>query len=511
MRSKRTSTGVVTVNLAYGFANNVVVRFGNLLLGVALARLLQPEDFGVYAIALTIQVVLANLADLGMTAYLVRTPDVDRRASTVLTTGTIVGATLALLMAALAGPIARGFGSSDATNVIRVLAITLLLSGIGSVPTALIQRRFQQGRQLTADVSSFVVGAVLTIVLIQAGFGAMSLAWSRVIGQLVAVITLFAMSRYRPRFGFDRAIVRDAARFGLPLVGANVLSWILLNMDYVVIGRTLGATSLGVYVLAFNMSSWPTTALSQALSGVALPAFSRSQDPDPAVQTGYLRAGVALTLAASVPFAVILLSVGGAVIEVVYGTRWAGAAGPVAVLATAGALRPAFVLFAVYLTARGATKSVFAVQLVWTGLLLPALVLLVHIGGIRGAGLAHLLVGVIIVLPLYLFALRRRGIDVWRLRCPVPIVAGVVAWAASRFAITFTSAALVDLLVGTGVAMAVYLALVGRWLMATVADFRGRYTLGEESDAAAGDEALSAVGADQTFVPNAPSLPDQTT
>ena len=65
----------------------------------------------------------------------------------------------------------------------------------------------------------------------------------------------------RPLFGFDRTVARSALRFGLPLAIANMLSWALLNVDNVVISRTSGVVALGFYVLAFNVSSWPMTAI----------------------------------------------------------------------------------------------------------------------------------------------------------------------------------------------------------------------------------------------------------
>ena len=153
----------VKTNLAYGFVNNLTLRVGNLLLGIVLARLLVPADFGVFAVALTIQAVLANLTDLGMTAFLVRAPEFDRSAPTVLVIGCAVGTLLAALMALLAQPMAVQLGSAQAVPVIRVLALTLALSGAGSVPSAIIQRRFQQSRQLIADASSFVVGTAVSL------------------------------------------------------------------------------------------------------------------------------------------------------------------------------------------------------------------------------------------------------------------------------------------------------------------------------------------------------------
>jgi O-antigen/teichoic acid export membrane protein len=463
----------VSSNLAYGLVNNLSLRLGNLLLGILLARLLVPEDFGVYAIALTVQAVLANLTDLGLTAYLVRSDDPERRAPTVLTVGLLVGALLAGVMVALAGPLATLLGSAEATPLLQILALTLVLSGAGSVPAALVQRRFQQHRQLAADFSSFLVGALVALVLISAGAGAAALAWSRLIGQVVAVALLFRFSGYRGGLGLDRAVLRDGYRFGMPLVGANVLSWVLLNMDYVLVGRAAGATVLGFYVLAFNVSSWPTSAISQAVRAVSLPAFTRGRD-GPVSGTEQVSTAAALAMAGAAPVAAVLAALAAPLVVVVYGERWAAAAVPLAALAAFGAVRPVFDVLATYLTARGATRAVLVVQVLWAIALVPALLVGIDRGGPAGAGLAHLAVGLAVVLPAYLVALSRVGVHpgVVLARAAVPAALALVPLAVALAATRVLASDVLVVLLGGAAAALAYLALALGWLRRSLARLR---------------------------------------
>ena len=116
----------------------------------------------------------------------------------------------------------------------------------------------------------------VTLVLVLAGMGPMALAIARLVAQASATAVQFILSRTRPQFGFDRSIAGPALRFGLPLAGANLLSWALLNVDNIVIARAAGEVALGFYVLAFNVSSWPMTAIGTAIRSVSLAAFSRT-------------------------------------------------------------------------------------------------------------------------------------------------------------------------------------------------------------------------------------------
>jgi lipopolysaccharide exporter len=467
----------VRINLAYGLTNNLVLRAGSLVLGIVLARLLAPVDFGVFAIALTVQAVLVNITDLGLTAYLVRNgSEIRERAPTVLSMSLLAGGCAAAAMWALAPALANAMGGPEATSAVRVMALTLVLTGLSAPPAAILQHEFRQSRQLLADLAAFVVNVVAVIPMVLAGLGAMSLAWSRVAAQLVAVLMLCVLSGYRPKPGFNLAMARNALRFGLPVGGANLLSWALLNTDYVLVGRFLGPTALGFYVMAFNIASWPTSALAQGLRAVALPAFSRLDrvGADPPVRQRVVANTAALTLGTTVPIGAAIIVLAGPVIDVVYGSRWHPAAGPLAVLGLFGIIRPLFDLWATYLTARGRTVSVLIVQVAWIAALVPALMVGIHLGGTTGAGWAHVAVAVLVVTPAYLVALRRdriRPSPVLR-RMWVPFGTGLVATAVGAAVATLPWNEWYIVLGGGLAVIASYVALTLPWLRGVLRDLR---------------------------------------
>src|SRR6478752_1959558 len=266
----------VRKGLVWSFANTIILRLGSLIVGIVLARLLTPEVFGIYAVALAVQSILMTLADLGLSADLVRSRDPGRREPTVATLSLGSGVLLTALMAALASPLADAMGTPQAAPVIVVLSGTLILSSAGVVPYARLQRRFGQRELFASGAVDFVVSTGVTLVLVLAGMGPMALAIARLVAQASATAVQFILSRTRPQFGFDRSIAGPALRFGLPLAGANLLSWALLNVDNIVIARAAGEVALGFYVLAFNVSSWPMTAIGTAIRSVSLAAFSRT-------------------------------------------------------------------------------------------------------------------------------------------------------------------------------------------------------------------------------------------
>ena len=98
-----------------------------------MARLIAPEQFGVFAVALTVWTILHTLAEFGLGADLVRATDLERRAPTVATIGLLAGGLLALSMALAAGPIADSFRSPESVGVIRLMALSIAIFGFSIV------------------------------------------------------------------------------------------------------------------------------------------------------------------------------------------------------------------------------------------------------------------------------------------------------------------------------------------------------------------------------------------
>ena len=130
--------------LAWSTASNVILRVGNFSVSIIMARIIAPDEFGVFAVALTTWTVLGTLAEFGLGADLVRSRDPERKMPTVASMGLITAGVLALSMAVGASTIARTFNSPASTDVIRLMAFGLMISGFSVVPGAILQREFRQ-------------------------------------------------------------------------------------------------------------------------------------------------------------------------------------------------------------------------------------------------------------------------------------------------------------------------------------------------------------------------------
>lgn len=421
--------GQIRKGVRWSFVNTVVMRLGNFLTGVVLARgLLGPRDWGLYAIGLVALAVLLSANELGVSLAIVRwDEDPKRFAPTVLTLSAVFSCVLYLVLFFAAPEFARLLGAADATSMLRVLGIAVIIDGIACVPAGVLTRNFAQRQRMFIDAGNFVLSTGLTIGLAVAGLGAMSFAWGSIAGNLVALVgcSIAAPGFLKP--GWDRQQARRLLAFGVPLAGASLLVLAMLNVDSIVVGATLGPIQLGLYQIAFNVSSWPVRSVSEIARRVSFAGFSRVAGSKKALSDSFGR-GLALLMAAAVPACVLLAVMPKPLIYALYGERWTAASGALRFLALLGLLRVAFELAYDCLVASGRRKALITVQGWWLIALIPTLILTAKARGIAGVGLGHILVAGPLVAPLFLWALSRAGISplVIAKACARPFLGGAL-------------------------------------------------------------------------------------
>jgi PST family polysaccharide transporter len=388
--------------------NTLLGRLGTLAIGIALARILGPKEFGTFAVALLALLAVLSFNELGVSLAIVRWPGSPRPiAPTVSTLATLSSAVLAAVTVVAAPAFCAAMGAPAATGVVRLLALSILIDGLVATPAALLQREFRAGRRLVIDQAVGWVGALTSIATALAGMGAMSLGVGRIAGALVGAVLFIHAEPVH--FGFDRAVARRLLRFGLPLAGSSVVVFAVKFVDQFIVGSVLGPVALGYYVLAFNLSNWPVTVFSQPVREVSPAAFARLQDDPPAMRSAFV-SSVGLLAAVTMPVCLVLTGAAEPIISVVYGASWSPAAAALAWLGLFAGLRILFELIYDYFVVLGSTRVVFTVQVIWFLALIPALYAGAELSGIAGAAFANVAVAAAVVLPLYLLELHRAQI-----------------------------------------------------------------------------------------------------
>jgi lipopolysaccharide exporter len=400
-----------------------------------------------------------NLAELGVGSCIIRADlDIDAIAPTMVTVALVTSAISAEAMAVFARPIATALGSADGAEAVRIMALTVLIGGLSSVPSGQLTRDFRQDKLFLANVISLLPSTALLLLLAKSGNGATAFAWSRLIAAIVMCCVMVASvsKHYLP--SINRYALSVLFRFGLPLAGANFINFILINVDYAFVGHLMGAVALGTYVLAFTVASSPGLLLGNVINSIAMPAFSRVKD-DPDRLKDAMASALRATSLILMPMCGLIIALSRPLVLTLYGAKWAAAAEVLSILSFYGAVSIICVLFANMLTSLGKAKFTLAVQLLWIGALVPAMALGVRRDGIVGAAIAHIAVIGPLVLPSYLFALKKAtGIRFTMLGKAVfpPLLAASVAALAARSADSQFASPLAQLVVGLAVGGLIY-------------------------------------------------------
>lgn len=214
--------GQVTTSLGWSMVNNLATRLLTVAFGIVMARLLAPEEFGVYSVGLLALAAMQSMNELGVSVAIVRWPtDPSRLARTAVTLSVASSAILVLLAFVAAPTVATALHSPESTTVLRILSICILFDGASLIPNALLTRSFLQGRRTIADLVAIPVTYSIAIALAVSGAGGASLAWGTLVGNAVATTLICALAPGRPRPGWRREDAGVLLRFGLPLAGTS--------------------------------------------------------------------------------------------------------------------------------------------------------------------------------------------------------------------------------------------------------------------------------------------------
>ncbi len=310
--------------------------------GVALARLLAPDDFGIAALASVVVGLAALLLDLGIGSAVIQRRELsDGHIRAAFTLGMVLGALVMALLWMLAPWIAVLMRVEALTPILRVESILFLLSGVGVTARALLQRRLSFRILFLVDLLSYAIGyAAVALALAMHGFGVWSLVAGAVVQSLLSNGLVLMVVRHPVRPLLRREETAELLRFASGSAVNGAVNHLAFHGDNLVVGRMLGTHALGLYARAFTLMMLPLGFMGNALFSILFPALSELQHERERFARAYLTATAGLTLAMG-PVLAAMAVAGPHLVAGLYGEPWRGSAAPFQVLCAVGLLRVA--------------------------------------------------------------------------------------------------------------------------------------------------------------------------
>lgn len=264
-----------------------------------LARFFTKDDFGVIAIIMVVIGIGTLFVEAGLSSAVIHRQNLSREdLANAYAVNLSLGLILFVCCVLASSPIAGFYQQPILENSIMVVAAIFLITPFGMQYTALFNKDMRYDFVAKIDVLSASVGTVVTIILAYFDFGVFSL----VLGLLVsatwktASMLLFGIPNYGFQIGFQWSRAKYFLRFGAFRVGDDLLNYLNMQMDVLVIGRLLSAETLGAYFVAKQLLFRPMQLINPIFTKVALPAFARVQNDIEALKSGYLQLVQALTI-----------------------------------------------------------------------------------------------------------------------------------------------------------------------------------------------------------------------
>lgn len=312
--------------LKWNYLGALVRAVCQLAIGVVLARLLGPGPFGIVALALVLIGACNLFAELGFASALIQSREIEvRDVRFVFTCQVALGTFLTLCGWLSADTIAGYFGYPDAAVPIRMLSCLLVLQALGQTSSALLRRELDFRNLQRISIGSYLLSYVgLGVPMAMAGMGVWALVAAYLGQALFAAIALIACAR-APLGLALRPASAGVLTFGGKVVAANLSSWVLSNLDSLVVGRVFGVRDLGLYNRAMVLVASPMSSIASGFQGVLFSACSRIQDQRDSVKRTFLAASSVVGLVCLPTFVAISVTAD-TVIGGLYGAAWADAA-----------------------------------------------------------------------------------------------------------------------------------------------------------------------------------------
>lgn len=383
------------------------VRLISLGVFLVLARVIDAAAFGLVSMTSVVTTLLLVFVDSGFSKTLVQRKSLcSSLISTCFWTSMGLAAVLFTALYLAAPTVASAFGEPGLTPLLRVSGLVLPIGAIQGVPAALLQRAMDFRTLAFRQVTGTIIGGVVGLAVAATGGGAWSLVLQTIAGNLIGAVSLWMQSSWRPTLEFSFSELKEVFRFGLPILGNDLMIATQGNIDKLLIGAFFDPATLGVYFVAQRIAGVVLELIASFIGNVSLTTFSRIGE-DVSRRNRAFNLLTFLTAAVAFPAFACLGIFAETYLPLLVGSGWDGAVPIFQVMAVSNALGAIMFFDTSVLIAAGRPGTALSLGLVQNaigiGLVIAAAPL-----GILAVALSRLAMR-LVTWPIRLWALRRQA------------------------------------------------------------------------------------------------------
>ena len=365
---------------------------------VVFARLLTPDDFGMYAILMIFVGFMTMFTDMGTGAALIhiKKPS-DKLLSSVFYFNLFVGLVLSVSLVLMSSPIALFFEVPKTKVLLEIISITFIIASFGVVQKALYEKHLNFKTITIIETFAAVVSVAIGIGAAFYGLGVFSLILQTLSLNILLVALLWIYSDWRPLRYFALDDIKHIWQFTKNLSLFNIVNYFARNADNFLIGKFLGSPALGVYSVAYKIMLYPLQNISRTLLRILFPAFAQIQDNNKKFQKVYLRVIFFIALV-TFPLMIGLIATADVLVPVLFGDKWKNLHTLLIILSPIGMIQSIVTTTGSIYMAKGNTKTLMRIGVISSAVTVLFFVLGLPFG-VEGVAFSYLISNFIMLYP----------------------------------------------------------------------------------------------------------------
>lgn len=269
----------VIKNFVWRFAERCGAQLVTFIVSIVLARILAPEDYGKIALVTVFTAIMQVFVDSGLGTALIQKKDADDLDfSSVFYFNFAICLILYMIMFILAPFIANFYRDESLVPIIRVISLTIVISGVKGIQQSYVSRNMLFKRFFFATLGGTVFSAVLGIWMAYAGAGVWAIVAQQLLNTTIDTLILWITVKWRPQKEFSWERLKKLLSFGWKMLASSLLDTIYNNLRNLVIGRIYSSADLAYYNQGDKMPSVIVNNINTSIDSVLLPTMANAQD-----------------------------------------------------------------------------------------------------------------------------------------------------------------------------------------------------------------------------------------
>jgi len=276
--------------LLWSFIDSIAGQGITFIVGIILARLLGPKEFGLIGMLTIFIAISQSFIDSGFRQALIRKQDCSQTDySTVFYYNIIIAVLFYFLLFVLARPISNFYHEPILRDLIRVLGLSLIINSFTIIQSTLLMKMIDFKRQAKISVIASFFSGIVSIYMAYNGWGVWSLVALTLVKFTLNSFLLWYWSTWKPIWYFSSKSFKELFSFGSKLLVSGLIDTIYRNIYYLIIGKYFAAVELGYYTRADQFQSLPSSNLQSVIGRVSYPVLTSIQDDIPRLRDSYIK------------------------------------------------------------------------------------------------------------------------------------------------------------------------------------------------------------------------------